>query len=231
MTDNSPAKHGHREAPGEGLAAGEVVLPDIYDTRGGIGDDNEVKTKGVALTVAWDINDVLTFKSITAYREGHTNTLIDFDIEPSAGAGRPRPLQRRPDHPGTAVAVRRRASAGRRGSLLPGCIGRRQIRHHRGSPQHDDRDVGRRRHEELRRLRRRKLRLHRQAACVASAAVTRATTRTGSVYRQNFTGLYSPLFGNDAAVPGLAAFRLHERSHVRQVHAARQRQLRLPATR
>jgi iron complex outermembrane receptor protein len=27
--------------------------------------------------------------------------------------------------------------------------------------------------------------------------------REGTVYRQNFTGLYSPLFGNDAAIPGL----------------------------
>ena len=27
--------------------------------------------------------------------------------------------------------------------------------------------------------------------------------KEGAVYRQNFTGLYSPLFGNNAAVPGL----------------------------
>ena len=47
VEDNSDAKHGHREAPGLGLAAGEVVLPDVFDTRGGIGDDNLVRNQGV----------------------------------------------------------------------------------------------------------------------------------------------------------------------------------------
>jgi iron complex outermembrane receptor protein len=82
VTDDSPAKHGHREIAGAGLTAGEVVLDDIYDTRGGAGTDNRVKTEGVAMTVAWNINDTLTFKSITAYREGETDTLIDFDSSP-----------------------------------------------------------------------------------------------------------------------------------------------------
>jgi iron complex outermembrane receptor protein len=82
VIDDSPAKHGHREVPGAGLTAGEVVLDDIYDTRGGIGSDNRVMTEGVAMTVAWNINETLTFKSITAYREGETDTLIDFDASP-----------------------------------------------------------------------------------------------------------------------------------------------------
>ncbi|HXW10295.1 MAG TPA: TonB-dependent receptor [Steroidobacteraceae bacterium] len=82
VIDDSPAKHGHREVPGAGLTTGEVVLDDIYDTRGGAGSDNRVMTEGVAMTVAWNIDETLTFKSITAYRKGETDTLIDFDSSP-----------------------------------------------------------------------------------------------------------------------------------------------------
>jgi iron complex outermembrane receptor protein len=83
VDDNSNAKHGHREAPGAGLTAADVVPVDVYDTTAGIGGDNNVETRGVSLTAAWDITDVLTFKSITAYREGETQTLIDFDSGPT----------------------------------------------------------------------------------------------------------------------------------------------------
>ena len=82
VEDNSPAKHGHREVPGLGLTAGEQVLDDIYDTRAGAGDDNLVRNQGVSLTVAWELSDSITLKSITAYRDGKTNTLIDFDASP-----------------------------------------------------------------------------------------------------------------------------------------------------
>ncbi len=82
VEDNSPAKHGHREVPGLGLTAGEQVLDDIYDTRAGAGDDNLVRNQGVSLTAAWQLNDAITLKSITAYRDGKTNTLIDFDASP-----------------------------------------------------------------------------------------------------------------------------------------------------
>jgi len=82
VVDNSPAKHGHREVPGAGLTAGEVVLKNVYDTRAGIGSDNRVETEGVSATVAWNLSDTLTFKSITAYRKGETDTLIDFDSSP-----------------------------------------------------------------------------------------------------------------------------------------------------
>ena len=82
VEDNSPAKHGHREVPGLGLTAGEQVLDDIYDTRAGIGDDNLVRNQGVSLTAAWQLSDSITLKSITAYRDGKTNTLIDFDASP-----------------------------------------------------------------------------------------------------------------------------------------------------
>ncbi|MFO1425847.1 MAG: TonB-dependent receptor [Steroidobacteraceae bacterium] len=81
--DKSNPKHGHREQAGAGLAAGETVLPKVYDTRGGVGDSNDVRNKGVSLLAQWDVSDQLTLKSITAYREGDTNTVIDFDTGPA----------------------------------------------------------------------------------------------------------------------------------------------------
>jgi len=78
--DDSNAKHGHRLLPS---ADGTLpVTESEYDTRGGAGDLNEVKTKGVSFTGAWDVNDSITLKSITAYREGETVTPIDFDALP-----------------------------------------------------------------------------------------------------------------------------------------------------
>lgn len=78
--DDSNAKHGHRLLPS---ADGTLALTENeYDTRGGAGDLNEVKTKGVSFTGAWDVNENITLKSITAYREGETVTPIDFDALP-----------------------------------------------------------------------------------------------------------------------------------------------------
>ncbi len=69
--DDSAPKHGYR-----------IVAPSgetIYDTFAGIGDDNSVTKEGVSLLAEWAFSDTTTFKSITAWREGRTDTLIDFD--------------------------------------------------------------------------------------------------------------------------------------------------------
>jgi iron complex outermembrane receptor protein len=80
--DDSNAKHGHRLLPS---FDGTLPVTDSeYDTRAGVGDNNEVETKGVSLTASWDVSDALTVKSITAYREGDTVTPIDFDALPQA---------------------------------------------------------------------------------------------------------------------------------------------------
>jgi iron complex outermembrane receptor protein len=73
--DDSNARHGYRElAPQTGS---------IYDTRAGAGDANRVETGGLSLTGEWNVNDSLTFKSITAYRSGQTRGNIDFDNLPT----------------------------------------------------------------------------------------------------------------------------------------------------
>jgi iron complex outermembrane receptor protein len=79
VQDDSNPRHGHRELPA--LTGGYKVL-DVYDTQAGLGDDNSVETEGLSLTGEYHASDRLTFKSITASRKGHTDTVIDFDGTP-----------------------------------------------------------------------------------------------------------------------------------------------------
>jgi iron complex outermembrane receptor protein len=79
VKDDSNSRHGHRELPA--LVGGYKVL-DAYDTQAGLGDANSVETEGLALTGEYHASEFLTFKSITAGRKGHTDTLIDFDGTP-----------------------------------------------------------------------------------------------------------------------------------------------------
>ncbi|WP_339933640.1 TonB-dependent receptor [uncultured Brevundimonas sp.] len=79
--DKSNPRHGHREVAGTGVGAG--VTPNVYDTYAGVGDNNSVITEGVSLTGEFYLNDNLTFKSISAYRSGETDTVIDFDNTPA----------------------------------------------------------------------------------------------------------------------------------------------------
>ena len=80
--DDSNAKHGHRLITSAGGAV--PVTSDVFDTRAGLGDNNSVETEGYSLTAEWTMNDMVTLKSITAYREGETKTPIDFDALPQA---------------------------------------------------------------------------------------------------------------------------------------------------
>jgi iron complex outermembrane receptor protein len=86
--DNSTSRQGHRLLEGPG---GEAVLDDVWDTRAGIsqiassrgGLDPETTQGGVGLTIQWDINDQLQFKSITSSREDESTSWIDFDNLPA----------------------------------------------------------------------------------------------------------------------------------------------------
>ncbi|WP_366484387.1 TonB-dependent receptor [Brevundimonas sp.] len=74
VNDDSNARHGHREvAPSPS---------DVYDTNAGAGDKNRVQTRGLSLTGEWKVSDMFTLKSITAYRDGFTRGNIDFDNLP-----------------------------------------------------------------------------------------------------------------------------------------------------
>lgn len=79
--DTSNPRHGYREVGNAGLPDFEP-LDSVYDTRAGIGDDNRVETQGISATAEIGLSDSLTLKSITAYREGESDTVIDFDGTP-----------------------------------------------------------------------------------------------------------------------------------------------------
>lgn len=81
VQDDSNPRHGHREVAGA-TAAGRV-LGSVYDTNAGLGDDNSVTTEGASLTIEHQVNDMVTVKSISAWRSGDTDTLIDFDNTPA----------------------------------------------------------------------------------------------------------------------------------------------------
>ena len=69
----------------QGLLTGAPILENEFDSRGGLNDpEQKVTAQGVALTIEAPVNDVLTFKSITAWREDDSATPIDFDALPAA---------------------------------------------------------------------------------------------------------------------------------------------------
>ncbi|MEX0298632.1 MAG: TonB-dependent receptor, partial [Kordiimonas sp.] len=87
--DDSNAVSGHRVNPA--AISGNRVLVDKYDTEAGatqnastagINGNNEVTSKGIHGSIEWQASDTLTFKSITAYREDYTESVIDFDSLP-----------------------------------------------------------------------------------------------------------------------------------------------------
>ncbi len=79
--DKSNPRHGTRLQGNMDLPDFEPT-PSLFDTRAGIGDDNKVVTQGASLTAEVRIADDYTLKSISAYRDGRTDTLIDFDNTP-----------------------------------------------------------------------------------------------------------------------------------------------------
>jgi iron complex outermembrane receptor protein len=81
VNDDSSPRHGHRETAGS--TPDSAVLGDVYDTRAGLQGPNRVDTKGLSFTGEWKASEIVTFKSITAYREGDTDTIIDFDGTPA----------------------------------------------------------------------------------------------------------------------------------------------------
>lgn len=79
--DDSSPRHGHREVAGVGPGAGSPAS--VYDTYAGIGDENSVESEGLSFTGQVDVSENWTFKAIAAWREGRTDTVIDFDNTPA----------------------------------------------------------------------------------------------------------------------------------------------------
>jgi len=87
--DKSNPVAGHRSFPGR--VSGFPVLPGKHDSAAGAADNastagisgnNEITAKGVSGSIEWNFNEAWTFRSITAYREDETESVIDFDSLP-----------------------------------------------------------------------------------------------------------------------------------------------------
>ena len=78
VIDRSNPRHGTRLLP-NGVDPIYAPTASVYDTRAGIGDDNRVETRGLSVTGEINLSDALTFKTITSWRDGNTDTVIDFD--------------------------------------------------------------------------------------------------------------------------------------------------------
>lgn len=206
VTDRSNPRHGHREVAAfnvlnQPIPGGEV-LANVYDTRAGAGDKNRVESRGVSLMGEWSASDTLTFKSISAYRAGETAGEIDFDTLPAPFLDIP---ARYSDHQFTqelqllysgdrvqavgGLFYLSATAAGAFDTVLS------QAALTIATAGHVDTESW-------------------SAFADVSFELTDALTlsvggrytqdeKTGVVYRQNFTGIRSPLFGNPLAVPGL----------------------------
>ena len=83
VKDNSDPRQGHRLLPG--AFSGAPVLDNVYDTRAGLDVvKQEVEAYGGGLTVAYEVSDTVTLKSITGFRKDRSTTPIDFDSLPAA---------------------------------------------------------------------------------------------------------------------------------------------------
>jgi iron complex outermembrane receptor protein len=80
--DNSNPRGGHRLIAGQ--LSGAPVLDHVYDTRGGLNTpEQHVKSYGASLFGEFELSDMFTLRSITAYRKDKSATPIDFDALPS----------------------------------------------------------------------------------------------------------------------------------------------------
>jgi iron complex outermembrane receptor protein len=85
LDDSNPVA-GHRVFPA--AVSGTPVLSNVYDTyagasinasTAGINGKNQVKSRGIHGLIEWHPTDMVTLKSITAYRKDDTKSVIDFD--------------------------------------------------------------------------------------------------------------------------------------------------------
>ncbi len=202
VDDNSNPRNGYRLASFP--AGGPSYNPpsSVYDTRAGAGDENLVSTRGEALHIDYELNDAITLRSITAHREGHTNGTIDFDNTEFPTLDIPayysddqltQEFQILFDFDriqGVAGLFFLDATAAGAFDTVLGGLNTTIFT--QGSVDTESvaafADVS--------------LDITESLALSVGGRWTR-DEKTGQVYRQNFTGIRSPFFGNAAAVPGL----------------------------
>jgi iron complex outermembrane recepter protein len=82
IRDNSNPRGGHRLIPSQ--LTGAPVLDDVFDTRGGL-EDPKQKLEGYGISLFGEIeaSDMITLRSISAWRKDDSSTPIDFDALPA----------------------------------------------------------------------------------------------------------------------------------------------------
>ncbi|WP_206482908.1 TonB-dependent receptor [Thalassotalea sp. G2M2-11] len=75
--DDSNAKGGYRMSPSR--LTGQQPYDNVYDSDISVPVEGMVELSGMSLIIDWDLSDALSFKSVTAKREGDTLASIDFD--------------------------------------------------------------------------------------------------------------------------------------------------------
>ena len=94
-------------------------LPNLFDTESGIDPVNNTTSTGYSLTLTWDINPGLQFKSITAYRENRHPELDRLRHQPGGDRRlRPGDLLRRSDDAGVPARLHGFRQVERRPRLL-----------------------------------------------------------------------------------------------------------------
>lgn len=199
--DHSNPRHGHRLF-GNGTDPVYQPVGSVYDTAAGSGDTNRVMSQGVSATGEIALTNELTFKSITAWRNGNTSGTIDFDNTPRPTLDVPAYYRDRQFTQELQLLYT--------GGRLQGVAGLYYL-NARASGAFDT-VVGL---ANLTILTAGTVDTKSYAAfgdlsysltdTLKLSAGLRYTKddKTGTVYRQNFTGIRSPRFGNAAAVPGL----------------------------
>ncbi|MBP7334779.1 TonB-dependent receptor [Niveispirillum sp.] len=82
--DDSNPRHGYRLLPTPAATPPVIpVLDSVYDTRAGLTGKQKVKNQGASGTIEYNVSDSVMVKSITAYRDGRSDTVIDFDNLPA----------------------------------------------------------------------------------------------------------------------------------------------------
>ncbi|MEO1252873.1 MAG: TonB-dependent receptor [Pseudomonadota bacterium] len=85
LNDDSDPRQGHRLIEGQFTPGAFPVLDDVFDTRAGLNEPRqEVETRGISGLAEWYVTDEITIKNILAYRDGESNSPIDFDSLPVA---------------------------------------------------------------------------------------------------------------------------------------------------
>jgi iron complex outermembrane recepter protein len=201
VLDKSNPRHGTRLLPN---GADPVYAPtaSVYDTRAGIGDDNRVVTQGLSFTGEIGLSPALTFKTITAYRQGESDTVIDFDNTRLPTLDIPARYEDRQFTQELQLLYE--------GDRVQGVVGLYYL-NGRAAGAFDTvvgllntttLTSGEVKTESYAAFGDVSFDVTDQFSISVGGRYTK-DTKEGTVFRQNFTGIRSPRFGNAAAIPGL----------------------------